>query len=294
MAWTNAQQHRDYRARHKAAGLCGECSQPVVQGKSLCEYHVEKWRQWHEAHRPATKPRILKPRAPREPRIKRIKPDEECAFVSCTNTAEPDRKKCAVHLAADAARQLRISRKYRTEGRCFCGLIARPSHTTCERCAAHMRQYMKQRRIARQAAGLCVECGQPSEFKQARCLTCSSEHRRGLPQPIRAALLTYRKQQEQEARDAQCRTVREFIERHSGLIKDDRRLEILRRRHGYTTNESETLEQIGELLGVTRQRIQQLQDEAEEMIYMFTIEKDIPLPPSDSPLRNDAGNKTDT
>jgi len=85
--------------------------------------------------------------------------------------------------------------------------------------------------------------------------------------------------------DAQARTEREFIDRHLNLVAP-RQQDILKRRFGYTHKTSHTLQEIGDRYGITRERIRQLQDDALETILMFTIEKDIPIPP---PKGRDAG-----
>lgn len=85
--------------------------------------------------------------------------------------------------------------------------------------------------------------------------------------------------EEREKKDAQALITREFINRHLYLISNFRTKEVLRMRHGYTHATCHTLEEVGAHFGVTRERVRQIQVLAEERIAMFTIEKDIPLPP---------------
>lgn len=54
--------------------------------------------------------------------------------------------------------------------------------------------------------------------------------------------------------------------------------DILIRRYGYDYGSCQTLEEVGRHYKVTREYIRQLQDKAEMVIAMFTIEKDIPIP----------------
>lgn len=134
----------------------------------------------------------------------------------------------------------------------------------------------------RTAAGLCRQCAKPSELGQILCLAHRkvrpNSSRHSLPNPVRSALIAHRKQQEQQAGDRRAQIQREFIERHFHLIRDERSQKILKLRYGYTEAECQTLEQIGSRFGVTRERIRQIQQVAEETIYMLTIEKDIPIP----------------
>jgi hypothetical protein len=86
---------------------------------------------------------------------------------------------------------------------------------------------------------------------------------------------------ERDRRDAEARVAREFIERHMHLISKPRAKAIMRMRYGYTHAECQTLEEVANCFGVTRERVRQVQFVAEEQIRMYTIEKDIPLPSKD-------------
>ncbi len=76
--------------------------------------------------------------------------------------------------------------------------------------------------------------------------------------------------------DAQARLEREFIDRHLQFVTPRERF-ILKMRFGYTYNTCATLEQVGQSQKITRERVRQIQRLALEKIFMFTIEKNIPM-----------------
>lgn len=125
----------------------------------------------------------------------------------------------------------------------------------------------------RRAKGLCIQCCQPSEIK--RCGKCAGSQR--TMREIHSQSVE-RHAAEQQAKDNQCRLEREFINRHLHLITNQRGREILTLRYGYTNDECMTLEEVGVKYGITRERVRQIQSDQEEIITLFTIEKDIPVP----------------
>lgn len=199
--------------------------------------------------------------------MKKIKPDWQC--VSCKSARVPERTKCEHHLAKGVAASSRVYRQRKADGKCVyigCEDAAQSGHTLCAAHLARLRQYAKTRRTERQAASLCVDCGNRSEFGQARCITCSSDSRKGLPRPIRNALTELHKQEAQAAKDAQARRRREFIERYLYLIPADRDRQILQMRYGYTEADSKTLAEAGRAFGISRERVRQIQVRAEKLI----------------------------
>lgn len=142
-----------------------------------------------------------------------------------------------------------------------------------------LRDRARARNRERQEAGLCLECGKPSEIGQRRCLGCRVvKHENSLPNPVRNALNEYREREKQAKRNEHARSVREFIDRHLHLISKPRTREILRMRYGYTESTCQTLEQVANRLGITRERVRQIQEAAEGILHVYTIEKDVPLP----------------
>lgn len=87
-----------------------------------------------------------------------------------------------------------------------------------------------------------------------------------------------RRQERLAPLNAQARREREFLDRNLHLVAP-RAQRILKLRFGYDYESCWTLERVGFRCGVTRERIRQIQDDALETIAMFTIEKDIPIPP---------------
>lgn len=210
-----------------------------------------------------------------------------CNVKGCKDAARPDRKTCVRHGQIDADQARKSTARRKAKGLCAssgCENKPKDGRTLCELHLIKLREGNKARSRERQASGLCVACGHKSELGQARCLLHRERLHRAkwhyaLPQPVRKALREYRAQEQQAAKDSVARVKREFIERHLHLIRKERDKEILRRRYGYTEEESQALEEIGLALGITRERVRQVQQMAEEKIFMFTIEKDIPIPP---------------
>ena len=146
-------------------------------------------------------------------------------------------------------------------------------------CRAHLDGMLartNRMRQARLAQGQCVQCGRPSELGQARCLV-HRKVREGSsipPLPVRQALADYRMQQIKAKRKEAEQAQSAFITHHLHLITNPRTRTILQLRYG----ERLTLLQVGARLGITRERVRQLQQAAEDCILMFTIEKDVPIP----------------
>lgn len=216
----------------------------------------------------------------RQQRAARLREAGRCG---CGRPVKSGRRACesCLHRAIESQKKVQLRKK--ESGVCItggCYSIAASGHTLCDVHLTRMRAAANERRHDRKTNGLCVQCGARSEFGQARCLTCSAPFRRGLPNPVRAALTRSRKQEAQKARDTNCLKAREFIDRNLYLVRDERARLILQMRYGYTEATCKTLEEVGEELRVTRERVRQIQQAAEETISMYTIEKDVPLPES--------------
>lgn len=86
-----------------------------------------------------------------------------------------------------------------------------------------------------------------------------------------------REQARLEPLNKEARRQREFIDRNLYLVPK-REQKILTLRYGYDYHGCLTLEEVGQILKITRERVRQLQERAEEKIYVFTIEQNIPIP----------------
>lgn len=75
-----AEYRRQWRAKHKAEGLCSECNQPVVDGTTRCKKHQilhKAETQFHKVH---------------------VVPDlGKCSIVKCNEPAMPGKRFCAAH-----------------------------------------------------------------------------------------------------------------------------------------------------------------------------------------------------
>lgn len=105
----------------------------------------------------------------------------------------------------------------------------------------------------------------------------------GLMPKVDHALRALLESEAQETRDAHAQISREFIERNLYLISSLRSKEILRMRYGHTENACQILEDVGAHFGITRERVRQIQQLAEERIRMYTVERDVPLPDGNKP-----------
>jgi hypothetical protein len=201
------------------------------------------------------------------------------ACKDCGAPPKEGRVRCAGCLAKRTAYHRNLSKQWIEEGRCrTCGSPDRvEDRSACQRCLDSMKRFISKRRAQRKAESLCYECGNRSELGQVRCVTCGQKYREGLPRPISKALNGLRTKRAQAARDAAAKLKREFIDRNIHLIKDERTKTILLARRGTTAKTCQTLAQIGCRLGITRERVRQIQARAELEMMVYSGETDMPL-----------------
>jgi RNA polymerase sigma factor (sigma-70 family) len=193
-----------------------------------------------------------------------------------------DRSLCDGCLKKAAQHQARKQAQRKASGLCLqsgCKGKSDPPHALCKTHREQLRKYADARWQARKARGLCRQCDRPSIQGQTYCLV----HRivkepSSLPYPVRRALREARKQERQSERNAQAKAQREFVERHINLIDNERARSIMRMRYGHTEAECLSLQEVGKQFGITRERVRQIQQLAEDRILMFSIEKNIPIP----------------
>lgn len=200
-------------------------------------------------------------------------------LCGCGKPSRPNRRTCAECGKKNVEKNRQKGLAELAAGRCrlACGRAVLSPHTLCDYHLEKLRVRAKVLTAERIRAGLCRQCGRRSELGQVFCLI----HRKrqdGLPQPVRSGLTKLKKAEKKREANNAARAAREFIERHIHLINHERTRTILRMRYGYTSTESATLEEVGAKLNVTRERVRQIQQLAEDRILMFTIEKEIPIP----------------
>lgn len=194
---------------------------------------------------------------------------QQSALRQCSKCSRPaleGRKRCETC----AAYQKNWAARNKAAGLCGCGKPVTEGRTACAACLESMRRWVNNRRAIRQANGLCVDCGNKSELNQARCIACGSKKRKGLPQPIRAGL---RELRQQEAL-TRAQNLRDFILNRLDILDNARSQEILR--HRYSPRRL-TLEDCGKKLGISRERVRQLQEKAENQIFanLITVSKSL-------------------
>ena len=75
-----AEQRRQWRARHKAEGLCSECNQPSIDGFSRCKKHAMLHRMYD-----------------RQSSVHIIPDLTKCSLVACNEPAVPGKRFCEKH-----------------------------------------------------------------------------------------------------------------------------------------------------------------------------------------------------
>lgn len=122
-------------------------------------------------------------------------------------------------------------------------------------CQAHldsMLAFSLAQRAGRVKAKLCIDCGKNPQWWTQRCVLCRIAKPGSLPPPALKALRQYRRFESIDERRAQATEI-------VNHIADARVRLILTMRHGLDDGEDRTLEEIGARLGVTRERVRQIE-----------------------------------
>lgn len=173
--------------------------------------------------------------------------------------------------AESAARQREVAHAHKAKGFCTYGASCcyeRPAegHVLCTAHLVVMREASRVRTEQKRAAGLCRQCDSPAFAGMAFCLV----HRqgKGLPLVVKQGIAAWRRLEAQ--REEAARRAHLYDNLH---LLDERRQRIMRLRYPADGSEGKTLQEIGELLGVTRERVRQLEASA-----VLKIDKGIPIP----------------
>lgn len=148
----------------------------------------------------------------------------------------------------------------------------KPGHTSCDLHLKKMLAYSLAQRARRQQAKLCIDCGKHPQWWTQRCVMCRGDYSTGLPQGARAALRRYRRLESIDAR-------RQRAEQAVGLIEDERKRAIIVLRHGLHDGIDHTLEEIGQELNITRERVRQLESKALARLQLAGFDVGLLRPP---------------
>lgn len=246
MTW-NTEYVRQYRAKRKASGLCVSCGKPARAQRTDCQVCADKQREYKRTRTTAALAKGL------------------CAKCKAS-PARDDRQTCApcgraAVIANGKRARLRIQRGLCVHG--SCPSPARPNQSLCATHLQRMREHNAAMYRARLDAGLCRQCGKHPRLygDSAHCLECRIAHRRKftLPKKIRRII-------HQFWRLDRIDTRRAFAESVLGWLPNERMQRIISLRQGLTDGIDHTLEEVGDTLGLTRERIRQIESRAYQLL----------------------------
>lgn len=169
-----------------------------------------------------------------------------------------------------AGRTLEESRRYAKKlsqarlarGLCTaCGLHdIEPGHTLCLKHLEALRESAKERRAYRRKHRLCVFCGRPCDRPTVACTFCRK------PKGEYWEVKRERKRMEQQAERLKREGERQLINERLTFIPTERGRAIIILKHGLVDGRDKTLEEVGRVFYVTRERIRQI--EAESFAFM--------------------------
>jgi len=163
----------------------------------------------------------------------------------------------------DCIRRKTFYEKRRTAGLCTygtCPELPEAGHTQCPKHLRHMRDSEMERRKKRINKGLCVRCGAFPKFWGLKCVRCRQFVAADpLPAGARRALRVYRADEEKRLKRQIENDVRlAVINLLSSRAVRGKSAEALRFYAGVDTKKWRTYEQVGKLMGLTKERIRQL------------------------------------
>jgi hypothetical protein len=160
----------------------------------------------------------------------------------------------------------------------MCGYFGCPNRqklgrTQCPRHLDEMIAYSAARRAKRKQKKLCIDCGERPGWWGVRCVVCRTGYVKDpLPLGARKALRRHRRLEAIASRRYQAQQA-------LALVTDARARQVLISRHGLADSVDRTLEEIGTALGVTRERIRQIENRALEEIAFYGVPVDLLRPP---------------
>lgn len=182
------------------------------------------------------------------------KPEGSC--LNCSRTPRTGLKTCDFHLAKIAL----FTKNRKEQGLCTWGACYGEVKKPHALCAAHRRELVIRNtamRNLRKKKDLCILCGKEPQWWTLHCLLCrfrnGHDYEFTLPDGARTALREYRRKEKIEARRAQATLAVEWT-------ADERTRKIFTMRHGLSDGVDRTLEEIGAVFNVTRERIRQIEN----------------------------------
>lgn len=199
------------------------------------------------------------------------KPEGSCGL--CRRKARPGLKTCDYHLAK--VRKSYVAR--RAKGLCGYGACPKKARTGHSMCPEHNRysdQRIRELLDGRIAQGICRRCGErPIIGTKTFCLICyakcgginSGAPKHPLPGSIRKIIHKFWRLDRIDKRRA---TAEQAIEN----LRDDRMQRVLSLRHGLIDGIDHTLEDVGQELGVTRERVRQIENKAYDILKALGVD----------------------
>lgn len=151
------------RARHRALGLCTECSEKAMDGYAMCEKHHARRMAYEKL------------------RYHKIVPEKRamgmCVYNGCKCESIPGMSYCGYHQEMTTEKQAKFQAKNVARGRCRCGRprmkglnqYGKP-YAMCKMCHSSKKSYgdamgevKRAMRLDRINNGLCVWCCKPTD-----------------------------------------------------------------------------------------------------------------------------------
>jgi RNA polymerase sigma factor (sigma-70 family) len=171
----------------------------------------------------------------------------------------------------------------KAQGLCAWGGCPNPFSEGHVYCDAHLKDMVRSQRVridTRRAKGLCIACGKGPALGLSWCIACRPRFcDSALPRGVMRSEREREKGEEARVTAARREERNRRVNQDLHLL-DKRRQRLLILRYGLRGGEDKTLSEVGRMLGLTRQRVKQLEDQA-----LGVINNGAPVPKPGRPPR---------